>query len=113
MEKFKHAVIMITVDSAESAGRLADILLENHKVACVNIVPRIDSRFRWEDKIDTEEEVLLIIKTRTSLVNDVINLVRSHHPYDVPEVIAMPIIGGNPDYLEWIDSITVEDFQET
>lgn len=73
------------------------------KAACVNIVPGVDSSFRWQGKLDSAQESLLIIKTRASLLPEIIEMVKSAHSYSVPEIIALPIIGGNQDYLNWID----------
>jgi periplasmic divalent cation tolerance protein len=66
-------------------------------------VPRIDSSFWWQGKLDSARESLLIIKTRASLLPEIINLVKGIHSYAVPEIIALPIIGGSEDYLKWID----------
>ena len=99
-------VILVTVGTREEAEVIADVLLEQNKAACVNIVPAVDSHFLWEGQLETGQEALLIIKTRASLVEEVTNLVKTVHSYDVPEVIALPIIGGNPEYLAWIDAET-------
>jgi periplasmic divalent cation tolerance protein len=106
MEAARYIVILITSDSIEEADHIARVLLEKKKVACVNILRGIDSYFWWEGKVDSARENLLIAKTRASLLPEVVALVRKIHSYDVPEVIALPIIGGNQDYLEWIDRST-------
>ena len=106
MVEFSHVVILVTVGTREEAEVIADVLLEQNKAACVNIVPAVDSHFRWEGKLETGQEALLIIKTQASLVDEVTSLVKAVHSYDVPEVIALPIIGGNPEYLAWIDTET-------
>ena len=106
MAEFNQVVILVTAGTREEADVIADVLLEQHKAACVNIVPAVDSHFRWEGKAKREQEALLIIKTRASLVEEVTSLVKAVHSYDVPEVIALPIIGGNPEYLAWIDTET-------
>ena len=103
MTECNQVVILVTVETLEEARRIADRLLEQRKAACVNIVPKVDSHFWWEDKLETTQEVLMIIKTRASLVDEVVGLVSELHSYEVPEVIALPIIGGNRDYLKWID----------
>ena len=108
MQKFAHVVIFITTDTDREAQKIAEILLSQKKAACVNIVPKLDSHFWWEGKIDSARESLLIVKTKASLVDEVINLVKENHSYTVPEVIALPIIGGNPDYLKWLDEEVVE-----
>ena len=66
-------------------------------------MPGVSSLFWWQGKLDSAAESLLIVKTRASVLSQVVNLVKQHHSYDVPEVIALPIIGGNQDYLEWMD----------
>lgn len=97
-------VVLITTGSLDEAHNLSKLLLDQRTVACVNIVPRVDSLFWWEDKIDSAQESLLIAKTREPLLDKIIELVKSIHSYDVPEVIALPVIGGSADYLNWIDS---------
>ena len=102
MEEPTYIVLFITTDTAEEARKIAEVLLEQKKAACVNIIPGVNSVFRWEGKIDSAKENLLVVKTKASLLSEVINLVKKVHSYDVPEIIALPIIGGNKDYLEWI-----------
>ena len=102
MEESTNVVILITASSEEEAHKIADGLVTQRKAACVNIVPKVSSVFWWKGKMESEMESLLIIKTRASLLNDIVTLVKEMHSYEVPEVIAMPIIGGNQDYLEWI-----------
>jgi len=103
MEEAKYIVIFITTANAEEAEQISGMLVEKRKAACVNIIPEIKSHFRWEGKLEAEEEALLIVKTRASLLPEIINLVKQAHSYSVPEIIALPIVGGNQDYLDWID----------
>jgi periplasmic divalent cation tolerance protein len=103
MSEGNAVVVFITTSSEDEARKIADLLLVRHKAACVNIVPRVDSMFWWEGKLDSTQESLLIIKTKSSVLPQVIDLVKQAHSYTVPEVIALPIIGGNEDYLKWID----------
>ena len=103
MEESKYIVLFMTTGTGEEAHHIAEVLLNERKVACVNIVPKVDSRFWWEDKLDSAQENLLIAKTRASLLPEIITLVKKTHSYEVPEIIALPIVGGNQDYLEWID----------
>ena len=102
------AVVLVTSATREEAEKIARLLLDRRKVACVNIVPGVQSLFWWQGKLDSAQEILLIAKTRTSLVPQVVDLVRSAHSYTVPEIIALPIVAGNQDYLEWIDQETDE-----
>jgi len=103
MKDTGKVVIFVTANSEQEARKLAEHLLTNRKAACVNIVPKVDSSFWWQGKLDSARESLLIIKTRASLLQEVIDLVKASHSYSVPEIIALPIIGGNEDYLKWID----------
>ena len=99
-------VIFITIDTPANAQKLADKLLAARKAACVNIIPKISSQYWWQGKIEKADELMLIVKTRAALLDELITLVKQNHPYAVPEIIALPIIGGNPDYLAWLDSET-------
>jgi len=102
LQEFADIVLFITTANTEEAQRIARVLLNERKAACVNIVPRISSLFWWQDKLDSVQESLLIIKTKASVLNEIVRLVREIHSYDIPEIIALPIIGGNQDYLEWM-----------
>ena len=102
MEETRYIIVLITSDSIEEADHIAKVLLEKKKVACVNIVRGIDSHFWWEGKPDSARENLLIDKTTSTALPEIIALVNKLHSYDVPEVIALPITNGNQDYLNWI-----------
>ncbi len=97
-------VLMITAGSEQEAHKIAELLVNARKAACVNIVPRVDSLFRWKGKIESAHESLLLVKTRASLLSEVISLVKQVHSYHVPEIIALPIVGGSREYLKWLDS---------
>jgi len=105
-EKREHVVVLITAASAEEAERIANILVSGRKAACVNILPQVHSRFWWQGKIDSADEALLIVKTKAALLDNLIKLVKENHRYEVPEIIALPIVGGNQDYLQWLDDET-------
>lgn len=96
-------VVLITTPSIAEADKIAHILLEARKAACINIVPQVHSRFWWQGKIDSADEALLIVKTNASLMEEVITLVKENHSYKVPEVIALPLVAGSEDYLKWLD----------
>jgi len=102
-ENTESAVLIVTAADAEEARRIAEVLLKQRKAASVNIVPGVNSLFWWHGKIDSAEENLLIVKTKTPLLNEVIKLVKENHSYEIPQIIALPIVGGNQDYLAWID----------
>lgn len=99
-------MIFVTTSGEEEAGKIASLLLEQRKAACVNVIPRVSSRFWWEGKLDSAQESLLIIKTRAALLPELTEIVKKAHSYAVPEIVAMPIVGGNKDYLDWVDRET-------
>jgi len=96
-------VVFVTASAKPEAVKIAKRLLDEKLAACVNIVDKVESFFWWKGKIDNARECLLIIKSRKAKLNKIIKCVRSLHSYDVPEIIALPIEGGYPAYLEWID----------
>ena len=102
MEEFADIILFITTADTEEAQRIADLLVKERKAACVNIVPGISSLFWWQGKVESAQESLLIVKSRAQALNQIVDLVKQHHSYDIPEIIALSIIGGNPDYLEWL-----------
>lgn len=98
--------VFITVDSEATARRITDALLAQRKAACVNIVRGVESHYWWQGKRESASELLLIVKTRAALLDEMVALVKANHPYTVPEIIALPITGGNPDYLQWLEKET-------
>ena len=109
MKEGAYLVVFITTPSIAEADKIAHILLEARKAACITIVPTAHSRFWWRGKIDSADEALLIVKTKASLLEEVITLVKENHSYEVPEVIALPIVAGSEDYLKWLDEeLTLE-----
>ena len=97
-----YVVLFITTGADEEAQLISRVLLEQRKAACVNIVPEVSSLFWWWGKIDSSRESLLVVKTKASLVDEIVQLVKRIHSSDVPEVIVLPIVGGSRDYLDWI-----------
>jgi periplasmic divalent cation tolerance protein len=102
----KFIVVFITIDTPANAQKLADKLLTDRKAACINIIPKVSSQYWWQGKIEKADEVMLVVKTRAALLDELVTLVKQNHPYSVPEIIALPIIGGNPDYLAWLEKET-------
>jgi periplasmic divalent cation tolerance protein len=102
----KYIVVFITVDSQENAQKISNKLLTEKKAACVNIISKVESQYWWQCKIESADELLLIVKTRAALLDELIKLIKEIHPYTVPEIVALPIIGGNEDYLKWIEKET-------
>ncbi|CAG0896644.1 unnamed protein product [Cyprideis torosa] len=103
-----HSVAYITVPNEAVAKKLAHDLVKGKYAACVNIIPKITSVYEWEDKIEEDSELLLMIKTRTTRIDDLIAFVTKNHPYEVPEVISLPIVKGNKPYLDWILNVVPE-----
>lgn len=101
-----HIVVFITASSAEEAARIGRTLVEERLAACSNVIPSVSSTYWWKGAIEDAAEALLIVKTRQDLIEPLTLRVRALHSYTVPEVIALPILGGNPDYLKWIDEST-------
>ncbi len=99
-------VVLITAGSDEEAARIAQALVDEHLAACVNIIPAIQSFFFWDGKTQTARESLLICKSRASLLQSIIGRVKALHSYSVPEILALPIAGGSPDYLAWVREST-------
>lgn len=98
-------LVMSTCPEAE-AEKLAERLLEKRLVACVNIIPGVMSKYWWKGKMEADKESILLMKTTPSLVDEVIENVRTLHSYEVPEVIVVDIETGNPEYLAWIGEVT-------
>ena len=103
MKKTDRIIVLITAGSEEEAHKIAESLVKGKKAACVNIVPRVDSLFWWKDRLDSARESLLLVKTKASLFPEIVELVKRTHSYEVPEIIALPIIAGSEDYLKWLD----------
>lgn len=102
-----YIVALITAPSKEVANKISNVLLDQKLAACVNIVSPINSLYTWEGKVNNDEEVLMIVKSRADLFESkFIDAVKSAHPYDVPEIIALPIIMGSKSYLDWIKDVT-------
>jgi periplasmic divalent cation tolerance protein len=96
------SVVLVTVGNMEAASSIGRTLVEERLVACVNIIPRIHSIYWWKGEICTDEEVLLVMKTRSSLFPDLRTRVRELHSYEVPEIVAFPLEQGLPEYLKWV-----------
>lgn len=107
MSKQNFIVVKITCPSKDNALKIKDVLLEKKLAACINIVSGVDSYFWWKGKIEKAKEVLMFIKTKEDVLKTLIAEVKKVHKYTVPEIIALPIVEGNKDYLDWIvDSLS-------
>lgn len=98
-----YRIVLITAPNRESGRQIALRLVEEHLVACVNLLPGVTSFYRWEGTLNEDEEVLLICKTRRECFERLQAVVRAIHPYQVPEIIALPLTDGLEAYLRWID----------
>ena len=101
-----NIVIFVTIANKKEAEKIASVLVKEKLAACVNIMENVHSLFWWQGRVDMASEALLIVKTRKALLSKLIKKVKSLHSYEVPEIIALPIIGGNKEYLRWINEST-------
>ncbi len=104
----QYVVVYITCGSKKEADDLAEKIVAERLAACANIINGVTSVFHWQGKIDNAEESLMILKTRKKLIKELTNFVQLHHSYDVPEIIALPIVGGSEEYLGWINAETLD-----
>jgi periplasmic divalent cation tolerance protein len=100
------AVVMVTAPDRALARRLAKAALEAKLAACANIVPAVESHYWWEGKLESSDEVLLLLKTRQALLAKLERAVQEIHPYDTPEFIALPLTAGSRRYLAWLNDNT-------
>lgn len=98
-----YIIVFITAPGIEEGKKIGKALVEERLAACANIVPGITSIYRWEGKLESSDEVLLIIKTMKNFFEELKERTLRLHPYSVPEIVAFPIIEGNPSYLKWIN----------
>jgi periplasmic divalent cation tolerance protein len=102
----EHLLVLTMCGSEEEAGRVARHLVENRLAACVGITPRVRSLYWWQGKVEQAEEWALTIKTRAELYPKVEGAIRAAHSYEIPEILAVPVVAGLPAYLDWINAET-------
>lgn len=100
------AVVYTTIDNEIDARKIAKKLVEEQLVACVNIIPKIESIYRWKGKIEEDNELVLIAKTIDDNVKKTIQRIKELHTYELPDIIVLPIIGGLKEYLDYINNET-------
>jgi periplasmic divalent cation tolerance protein len=99
-------VVLVTVSGEDEAVKIARALVEAKLAACANIINNVRSIYAWEGKVEDDSELLMVIKTRRSIFSDLAAKVRELHSYDVPEIIALPIVDGSAEYLKWLNEST-------
>ena len=102
----KFCRLYMTAGSVEEAKNIGKILVGQNLAACVNLLENMTSIYKWEEKLEESQEVIMIAKTRKTLMAKLIEKVNSIHSYDCPCILELPIQGGNPDFLSWIESQT-------
>ena len=106
MAESEAIVVLVTASTEEEAMTLGKMLVNQRLIACVNILPRLKSIFQWEGKVAEEEECLMILKTVKPQYKALEKFIMSHHSYDVPEIIALPVVNGSESYLSWVHEMT-------
>lgn len=102
----RYILALITVPSEDVGQAIAQALLDQRLAACVNRLAPVHSLYTWEGKTSEDQELLLLIKSRVDLFERLVPAVKALHPYQVPEIIALPVVMGSQDYLDWIDTVT-------
>lgn len=100
------AIALVTAPNLKTARALAKSALSARLIACANLVPKIESHYRWQDKIESSPEVLLILKTQKSKLAALEKVIRAKHPYDTPEFLVLPVSTGSKKYLDWLAAAT-------
>ena len=101
----EYVIAFVTTESNEEAKRIAEALVERKLAACVNVIPQVFSYYWWNGKIESDQETKLVIKTKSGLMEELIDTVKNLHSYEVCEVTCVPIVEGNADYLNWVDEV--------
>lgn len=98
----KFSIVLVTAPDLKTARQLARAALKARLVACANLIPRLESHYWWQGKIESGKEVLIIFKTTSSKLSALEKLILSQHPYETPEFLALPLQAGTPKYLDWL-----------
>jgi periplasmic divalent cation tolerance protein len=105
MNSTSYTVALTTVASEEHARNISRLLVEEGLAACVSIMPEVRSFYKWKNQLCEDVELILLIKTRKEFLESIEKFFRLHHPYELPELVLLPIIGGKKEYLQWIDEV--------
>jgi periplasmic divalent cation tolerance protein len=101
----KFAVVLVTAPDLKTARVLAKVALQARLIACANLIPKIESHYRWQGKIESGTEVLLVLKTQKSKLAALEKLIVARHPYDTPEFVVLSLSAGNKRYLDWLAQV--------
>jgi len=99
-----NIVVFMTTATKQEAQRIIRLLLDKHLIACANILGPVDSRFWWQGKIEKAKEILVLMKSDEKLFEKLSKVIEEVHSYEVPEILALPIVKGCPPYLEWLNA---------
>jgi periplasmic divalent cation tolerance protein len=102
----EYIQVLFTIDGEDKAREMQRLLLERRAAACVQVIGPISSAYWWQGQIEEAQEWICLAKTRASEYGRVESLIKQYHPYETPEILAIPILSGNEDYLEWIKAET-------
>jgi periplasmic divalent cation tolerance protein len=102
MNAVRFSIVLVTAPDLKTARRLARAALDARLIACANLIPRVESHYRWQGKIERSAEILLVLKTTRKCLAKLEKLVVSVHPYDTPEFVVIDLRGGNRRYLDWL-----------
>ena len=103
-----YVIVVVTTASKQEAEKIAQRLLKERLIACANIIGPVSSLFHWSGKTEKAEEYLIFVKSRKDLFEKLAETVKALHSYEVPEIIALPIVEGSKEYLDWLDSCLVQ-----
>ena len=98
----KFTIVLVTAPDLKTARSLAKGALQARLIACANLIPKVESHYRWQGKIESSAEVLLVLKTQKSKLAALEKLIIARHPYDTPEFLVLPLSAGNKKYLDWL-----------
>jgi periplasmic divalent cation tolerance protein len=104
MSRTGFRIALVTAPDVKTARRLARVALDARLIACANLIPRVESHYRWQGKIERGTEVLLLLKTTAKCATKLEKLIVAEHPYDTPEFIILELRGGNKRYLDWLET---------
>ncbi len=103
MTNTPYTIALTTLSSEADAKKIARLLVEESLAACVSIIPEVRSFYKWKSQICEDVECVLLIKTRKELLDSLENFFRLHHPYELPELVLLPVSSGKKEYFQWID----------